>query len=104
MKEYSIVRNMPVARFYYQGSHSHPVQRTVLVIENHKTYFVGHEMREANIVRTKISQAPIKSYTKSKIAKIGQCGRRLRKRIPQTMHTHSTYERRKLMDLVTRGV
>jgi hypothetical protein len=104
MKEYRIVRTLPVSRFYYQGSHSHPVRRTVLITENHKNYFRGYEMREGSVVRTKISQAPIKSYSKSKIAKIGQCGRRLRKRVPQNMHSQSTYERGRLMDLVTRGV
>jgi len=104
MKEYSIVRSKPVARLYYQGSHSHPVRRTVLVIENKKHYFKGYEMREGDVVRTTISQTPIKSYSKNRIAKIGQCGRRLRKRVPSTMHTRTTYERCKLLDLVTRGV
>jgi hypothetical protein len=104
MKDYKLVRALPVARFYYQGSHSHPVRRTVLVTVNKKNYFKGYEMREAGVIRHKISQAPIKTYRKSKIAKIGQCGLRLRKRVPATMHTQTTYERQKLVDLVKRGI
>jgi ABC-type transport system involved in cytochrome c biogenesis ATPase subunit len=103
MKEYSIVRNEPVAKFYYQGSHSHPIKRTVLVIENTKQYIRGYEMREGADVRHVISQAPIKSYKKNKIAKISQCRKKVRDRIPNKLHTKTTYERQQLVDLIIKG-
>ena len=34
--QYEVIKNMPVARFAYKGTHSHPVRRTVLLIENTK--------------------------------------------------------------------
>jgi hypothetical protein len=103
MKKYEIVRNLPVARFYYAGSHSHPIRRTVLVIENHRTYFKGYELREGNIVRTATTKAPVKTYSKKSIALIGQCGRRLRKRVPVAWHKQTTFERQGLLDLVQQG-
>lgn len=104
MNEYKIVRNLPVARFYYQGSHSHPVRRTVLVTENQKGYIRGYELREGSIVRAATTKAPIKTYRKSRIACIGQCGRRLRNRVPKALHARTTYERVRLLDLVRSGI
>ncbi len=66
-REYDLIRANPVARFHYQGNHSHAVRRTVLVIENTRTIITGYELREGNIVRN-LKNAPIKSYTKTKIA------------------------------------
>lgn len=102
-KLYPIVRNMPVARFYYQGSHSHPVRRTVLVIENAKNYIRGYELRDGSIVRP-ATKAPIKTYRKTKIARIGQCGLRLRKRVHPKLHTNTTFQRVNLLSLVFEGV
>jgi hypothetical protein len=67
-----IVRNLPVAKFYYQGTHSHPVRRTVLVIENTRDKIVGYELREGKTVRSlrELSKT-IKTYNKDKIAKYG---------------------------------
>jgi hypothetical protein len=104
MKKYEIVRNLPVARFYYAGSHSHPIRRTVLVTENHRTYFKGYELREGNVVRTATTKAPVKTYSKKSIARIGQCGRRLRERVPVAYHTNTTFERQRLVDLVHAGI
>jgi hypothetical protein len=100
---YPVVRSQPVAKFYYQGSHSHPVRRTVLVVENNKNLLTGYELREGSVTRN-FDQAPIKSYRHSKIARIEQCGRRLRKRTPKDNHQNTTYVRRSLLDLVKEGV
>lgn len=70
-KEYDIISDKPVARFYYQGqSHTHPVRRTVLIIEDHANHFVGYEMREGSQVRS-FESAPVKTYRKDRIAKYG---------------------------------
>jgi len=103
MKEYQLVSRLPVAKFYYQGSHSHPVRRTVLVTENTPKFFRGYELREGSTTRV-YKNAPIKSYTKAKIAKVGQCGRRLRKRTPQYLHEEMTLKRHNLAEVVLKGV
>jgi len=95
-------RNQPVARFYYQGSHSHPVRRTVLITESTPRYIKGYELREGSTVRT-FSQAPVKTYARSNIAKVGQCGRRLRRRTPKKYHKDSTFQTLPLVDLVQSG-
>jgi hypothetical protein len=49
--EYPIIRNKPVAQFWYKGTHSHPVKRTVLITEQTKDYFKGYEVREGTQFR-----------------------------------------------------
>jgi len=68
MKNYKLVNTHPVAKFYYKGTHSHPVQRTVLITESNETHIIGYEVRVGHIVR-KPNAAPIKSYLRRKIAK-----------------------------------
>jgi DNA polymerase IIIc chi subunit len=63
----------PIAKFYYKGSHSHPIRRTVLVLISNKESFTGFELREGSIVR-KLSKAPIKAYARDKIATYRQLG------------------------------
>jgi hypothetical protein len=75
-KVYDIVSKNPVARFYYQGKHSHPVRRTVLIIEESDELIVGYEFREGNTVRsTEEAMKCIKSYRKDRIAKWGDYSR-----------------------------
>ncbi len=71
-KVYNVVSKKPVARFYYQGKHTHPVRRTILIIEDKKDVITGYELREGNDTRT-LSEAlrHVKSYRKDKIAKWG---------------------------------
>jgi hypothetical protein len=102
-KDYGFVSRMPVAKLYYKGSHSHPVRRTVLVIESNSKYIRGIELREGSIERN-FQDAPVKTYTRDKIATIAQCGSRLRKRTPKTLHNKITLERQRLVDLVKKGV
>jgi hypothetical protein len=63
-----IITNMPVAKFWYKGSHTHPVRRTVVLVEATKDYLKGFELREGKTVRA-LSRSPIKTYVRGKIAK-----------------------------------
>ncbi len=99
---YPVRRNLPVARFYYQGSHSHPVRRTILITESTSRYIRGYELREGSEVRSFLD-APIKTFTRKKIAKIEQCGFRLRRRTPPKEHSSSTFQSVGLIDLVKKG-
>jgi len=76
--EYPVLNvKKPVLEFYYRGkSHTHPVRRRVVVVEETSEFFRGYEMREGANVRHTLKQAPIKTYTKKKVAKIGEIDRR----------------------------
>ena len=87
-----VVKN-PVAKFYYQGTHSHPVRRTVLVVEETKDTLKGYELREGNVVR-KSSKAPVRVYSKSLIANSKNYCRL----------TNSKLNRLELLDLINEGV
>lgn len=104
--KYRLLRNLPVAKFFYQGqSHSHPVRRTVLLTEATPTHIRGYELREGADTRI-FRQAPIKSYRRDKIARINQLDRRrtLRKKAPKKQQKKSTLQRVNLVDLVVNGV
>lgn len=75
-KIYNLVSHNSVARFYYRGSHSHPIRRTVLVIEETDTHITGYEIREGAIVRNiNEARACIRKYKKDRIAKWGDYSR-----------------------------
>lgn len=101
MLEYEIVKNKPVAYFYYKGtSHSHPVRRTVLIIESNAFYLTGYELREGSIVRN-LKESPIKTYLKRKIAtqdKLGASNHR------EPGPKKTTLSRKHLFDLIEHGV
>ena len=40
-KEYKLVVEKPVARFFYKGHHSHPIRRTVLIIEDNENSIIN---------------------------------------------------------------
>jgi len=76
IKVYDLVPNKPVARFYYQGAHSHPIRRTVLVIEETDTLITGYEFRCGKEVRTREEALEsIKTFRKDRIPKWGDYGR-----------------------------
>lgn len=73
-KFYDPVKNLPICKFYYKGTHSHPVRRTILRIQSENpNIIVGYELREGYDVR-KLKKAPIKSYSKDRISKWSQIG------------------------------
>jgi hypothetical protein len=103
---YPIVKNRPVAKFFYEGtSHTHPVRRTVVLIESKPSYFRGFELREGSTIRTP-GKAPIKSYTKKNIARISDIDKRrvLRTNTPKKEQYKTTLTRHSLADLVRSGV
>lgn len=99
MKRYKLVGNSPVARFYYKGNHSHPIRRTVLIVDSNDTHIVGYEVREGSIVRT-VAEAPVKTYSRVNIAKWNQLGA-CKHRTPGTKV--STLKRTKLDDFLFTG-
>ena len=104
-KEYELVRNQPVAKFYYQGTHSHPVRRTVLLIKNktNSSILVGYELREGKKTRN-LNTAPIKSFSKSEIASYGDYARlRSSKMNKKRKKSETTLTRTNLMGLIRLG-
>ena len=103
-QKYTIVTNGPVAKFYYQGSHTHPVRRTIIVIEDKKNILVGYEIREGNEVR-KVKNAPVKSYRKDRIPNFGDyCRFKMSKKNYSRLDSETTLERMDFDDLVLAGV
>lgn len=98
---YKLTKNLPVAKFWYKGTHSHPVKRTVLVIESDRYILTGYEIREGAEVR-KLPKAPIKSYRRDRIAR----GRNLRAECPlrRESPTKSTLVRKQIIDIIENGV
>ena len=100
MMKYDLVEVNPCARFYYKGTHTHPVRRTVLIIEDKPEYIRGYELREGTNVRS-AAKAPIKTYNRDKIAK----GEDLRQESPlrRLYPNKSTLVRKTLFNVVESG-
>lgn len=98
--KYGLVRNTPVARFWYKGTHTHPVRRTVLVIEQTREYIRGYEIREGRNIRT-AAKAPVKTYRRERIARGAslRVDSPIRKLYPQK----STLVRKTLFDVIASG-
>lgn len=105
MSNYEPVRNQPVARFFYKGKHTHPVRRTVVIVENNANTITGYELREGMTVRS-MENAPIKSYRKDTIASVNELDKRrkLHQITPKKKRNQSTLSRTGLSSLVTDGV
>ena len=101
MENYKLVKTKPVARLYYQGNHSHPVRRTVLIIEDCDDMLVGYELREGSTIRS-LDAAPIKSYRKDKIARYGDYSRLQSGRNSGKKPSMSTLERSSLLTILNR--
>lgn len=99
---YSVVRNQPVARFYYKGHHSHPVRRTVLVTESNSRYIKGYEIREGSTIRA-VADAPVKTFRRDSIATFKQCRRGVRTNLNQNALQQSTLVRESLLESVISG-
>lgn len=98
---YTIVKSRPVARFYYQGNHTHPVRRTVLLIESTSQFIRGYEIREGATVRN-FAEAPVKSYRRDRIAPSTPYERRY-KLSARKLKGPCTLEREGILDLVVKG-
>ena len=97
---YKITKNLPVAKFWYKGHHSHPVKRTILIIEANREFLLGYEVREGNKVRT-LNDAPIKKFLRKKIAK-GQ-NLRLDNKLRKEMPKKSTLIRKNIFEIIQNG-
>jgi hypothetical protein len=96
---YDLVNRNPVARFYYKGNHSHPVRRTVLIVQSTPGYIKGYELREGSITRT-MQNAPVKTFRKDRIATLKDLGAaKHREPGPKV----STLVRNPLIDFVVAG-
>ena len=95
-----LVRNLPVADFYYKGpSHSHPVRRRVLVTNITRNHVTGYELREGNLSRD-IDSAPIKTYRKDRIATRKQCRiDSTARKVPSSKLNETTFSRKSLREL-----
>lgn len=104
MTKYKLVNTYPVAKFYYKGSHSHPVRRTVLVTESNELLIIGYEVRAGSEVYSP-AKAKIKSYSRAKIAKIKQLRASMKRDrvIQEKGPESSTLERMKLSDFLFTG-
>ncbi len=104
MSNYEFVKSQPVAKFFYKGDHTHPVRRTVLIVQQSDTLLTGYELREGSEVRD-FKNAPVKSYRKDRIARICEIDlrRKLRKSTDQVQLKRSTLTRYPLRDLIYTG-
>lgn len=105
-KVYGLAAHRPVARFYYQGTHSHPVRRTVLVIENKSNVIVGYELREGSTVRTFAeARQSVKSYRKDRIARWGDyCRLRQSRKTSDKPSNETTLQRFSISSLFSEGM
>ena len=103
-KSYQFVENRPVAKFFYKGDHTHPIRRTVLIVEITDNLLTGYEIREGSIIRS-FKDAPIKSFSRRKIAKVGQIDRRrvLRQMAKRGQLRKTTLIRTDLKELICNG-
>lgn len=99
--KYNLVSNLPVARFWYKGNHSHPVRRTILVTNQDEETITGYELREGGKVRP-AKYAPIKTFTRSKIAKTSNL--RSDNPLRKKSEAKSTLIRKPLLDLIESGI
>ena len=65
---YGLVRNLPVWKFFYKGTHSKPVRTTLAVTEIRGDVVKGYVLRRGNFVCARLQDASIKSFKKSEIA------------------------------------
>lgn len=104
-KVYDLVPRNTVARFYYQGSHTHPIRRTVLVIEESDTHITGYEIREGGKIRSvKEARNAVRTYRKDRIAKWGDY-KRLRMSAKNFMNDpeETTLVRSSIQSMFTEG-
>ena len=64
--DYPILRNRPVAKFKYKGTHSKPIRRTVRLTSLERNVITGYEVREGNEIRDP-DELVIKSFSKDEV-------------------------------------
>ncbi len=100
----NLIKTDPVAKFYYKGSHSHPVRRTILILEITPKVITGYEIREGKTLRN-FNKAKIKSYSRSKIAKFGDYSRlKMNKQFAKKPNKATTLTRLSYQELLQTGL
>lgn len=87
---YCLIRNLPVWKFFYKGTHSKPIRTTIAVVENKGDIVKGYVLRRGNSVCTRLQDARIQSFKKSKIA-------------PTKGGNRTTLSKHTLSDLIVHG-
>ncbi len=96
----NLLKTKPVAKFFYKGSHSHPVRRTVLLDTVTSTHIGGYEIRCGNETFS-LQDAPYRSYSRNKIAKSGDyCRIKRTRKYKNLSDSHTTLERMELVDVI----
>lgn len=87
---YCLIRNLPVWKFFYKGTHSKPVRTTLAVTEVNGDVVKGYVLRRGNTVFPRLQDAPFKSFKKSEIA-------------PEKDGGRTTLSKHTLAELITQG-
>lgn len=87
---YCLIRNLPVWKFFYKGTHSKPVRTTLAVINVKNDIVTGYVLRRGNEVCTRLQDAKVASFKKSEIA-------------PVKGSTRTTLKKHTLTDLIVSG-
>ena len=94
-----IVRNLPIWKFYYKGSHSKQIRTTIAVTKNDKNIVTGYVLRRGNQVCNRLQDARIQSFKKSDIARNDQVDS-----LKSSKNSNdSTLNKYSLVDLVANG-
>lgn len=96
-----LVRNLPVWKFFYKGSHSKPIRTTLAVVAVTPTVVTGYVLRRGNEVAPSLQTAKIQSFKKSGIACMGQVCADSRK---SKDANKSTLTKHSIVDLISNGV
>lgn len=67
----NVIRNRPVAKFWYKGTHSKPVRRTILIDKLERGSISGYEVREGRTVKD-VTTAQYKTFNRSKIKELSR--------------------------------
>ena len=104
-KLYNLVQRKPLARFYYKGNHSHPIRRTVLIIEETSTHITGYELRAGKVSRTPLEALKyVRTYSRDKIARYGDYSRlRMSSKGIFKLQAETTLERFPIVSLFSEG-
>ena len=89
-RPYGLIRNLPVWKFFYKGTHSKPIRTTIAVVENKGNVVTGYVLRRGNNVCARLQDARIQSFKKSDIA-------------PVKGGVASTLSKHNLAELITNG-
>jgi len=96
---FNLVRNLPVWKFYYKGTHSKPIRTTIAVVTNNANVVTGYVLRRGNEVCSRLQDAKIQSFKKSGIARIGQVSRLASSKA----NNRTTLTKHSIVDLVVSG-